>query len=183
MEYPFQFNIDKGIETILYITQNGTEPTFYHVSKMIYFADKLHLERYGRFICGDSYVAMRNGPVPSGIYDLLKIARGDRFIFSLPAELIDKTKNAFDVQGKCKIIRRRDVQLDFFSDSDIECLNTAIQEYGKLSFTQLKEASHDQAWNVSDENDVMEIEHIIATFKNVDGLLEHLQDQFPGVAV
>jgi hypothetical protein len=33
----------------------------------MYFADKAHLEQYGRFICGDSYVAMK--PVPIGTYE------------------------------------------------------------------------------------------------------------------
>ncbi len=183
MAYPFQFSIDKGIETIVYIMQNGTQPTFHHISKVIYFADTLHLEKYGRFICGDHYVAMKHGPVPSGIYDLLKIARGDSFIFSLPSELIERTKNAFEVQGRYGIIRRRDAYIDCFSDSDIECLHTAIRKYGNLSFRQLTKASHDQAWKVSDENDFMEIEHIIATFENAEELLEHLHDQFPGGAV
>ena len=183
MEYPFQFNIDKGVETILYIMQNGTQPTFHHVSKVIYFADKLHLEKYGRFICGDRYIAMKHGPVPSGIYDLLKIARGDSFIFSLPSELIQKTKDAFAVQGRYGITRRRDAEINYFSDSDIECLNIAIQKYGNLSFRQLTKASHDQAWSASDENDFIEIEHIIATLENADELIDHLRDPFPGGAI
>ncbi len=183
MDHPFQFNLDKGLETILYIIQNGAQPTFHHISKVIYFADKIHLEKYGRFICGDRYIAMKHGPVPSGVYDLLKIARGDNFIFSLPSELIDKTKSAFDVQGRYGVNRLRDAHVEYFSDSDIECLNTAIQKYGNLSFRQLTEASHDQAWKISDENDFMEIEHIITTFSNADELLEHLQDQFPGGAL
>ena len=179
MVHPFRFSIDKGIETILYIIQNGTQPTFHHVSKVIYFADKLHLEKYGRFICGDSYVAMKHGPVPSGIYDLLKIARNDNFIFSLPAELIEKTKKAFSIQGRYGINKLRNTNSDFFSDSDIECLQISIRKYGNISFKQLTKLSHDQAWKMSDENDFIEIEHIVATFGNADGLLDHLQDQFP----
>ncbi len=138
MDHPFQFNIDKGLETVLYIIQNGIQPTFHHISKVIYFADKIHLEKYGRFICGDRYIAMKHGPVPSGIYDLLKIARGDTFIFSLPSELITKTKSAFDVQGRYGVNKLRDAQAEYFSDSDVECLKMAIQKYGNLSFRQLK---------------------------------------------
>jgi uncharacterized phage-associated protein len=183
MDYPFQFNLDKGLETVLYIIQNGTQPTFHHISKVIYFADKIHLEKYGRFICGDRYVAMKHGPVPGGVYDLLKIARGDRFIFSLPSELIEKTKRAFNVQGRYGVNRVRDAHIEYFSDSDTECLNIAIQKYGNLSFRQLTDVSHDQAWEISDENDFMEIEHIVATFRDENELLEHLRDQFPGSVV
>ena len=77
MKHPFEFNAEKAIEVILYIAEHIKEPTFHTVSKVLYFADKEHLEKYGRFICGDSYIAMRRGPVPSGVYDLLKLARGD----------------------------------------------------------------------------------------------------------
>ncbi len=97
--------------------------------------------------------------------------------------MIENTKKAFDVEGRYGILRRRDAHVDVLSDSDIECLNTAIQKYGNLSFRQLTKASHDQAWKVSDENDFIEIEHIIATFENADELLEHLYDQCPGEAV
>ena len=39
---------------------------------VLLFADKKHLERYGRFITGDTYSAMENGPVPSFAYDVVK---------------------------------------------------------------------------------------------------------------
>ncbi len=60
---------------------------------MMYFADRLHLERYGRFICGDSYVAMKNGPVPSFTYDILKARRFKQR--HLPN--YQKIKSAFEV--------------------------------------------------------------------------------------
>ncbi len=69
---PFVFDEDVAIEVILYIANRVPHPTFHLIFKIMYFADKAHLERYGRFICGDSYVAMRNGPVPSVTYDMLK---------------------------------------------------------------------------------------------------------------
>ncbi|VXD20803.1 hypothetical protein PL8927_70018 [Planktothrix serta PCC 8927] len=56
MEYQFDFNIEKGIESILYILkllENKAQPTLHRVSKVLYFADKEHLEKYGRFIFGD----------------------------------------------------------------------------------------------------------------------------------
>jgi uncharacterized phage-associated protein len=76
-DYPFEFNLDKGIEAILYIAQKVDDPTFHRISKIMYFADRKHLEKYGRFICGDSYVAMKHGPVPSEIYDILKAVKAD----------------------------------------------------------------------------------------------------------
>ena len=62
---PFEFNEKVALEVILYIANKSQKPTFHHIAKLLYFADKSHLCQYGRFICGDNYIAMKNGPVPS----------------------------------------------------------------------------------------------------------------------
>ena len=48
----------------------------YHVLKVIYFADKEHLSKYGRLICDDSYVALTHVPVPRRFFDIIKNIRG-----------------------------------------------------------------------------------------------------------
>lgn len=65
----FHFDPEKAVEVILYVASRVRDSGFHRVSKILYFADRDHLAMYGRFICGDSYVAMKNGPVPSGAYD------------------------------------------------------------------------------------------------------------------
>ncbi|HAG84687.1 MAG TPA: hypothetical protein DCL61_26935, partial [Cyanobacteria bacterium UBA12227] len=120
MDYPFEFNIDKGIDAILYIIQNGAKPTFHHISKVIYFADKEHLQKYGRLIFGDHYVAMKHGPVPSEIYEILKVTRGDKLLSCTPNELVDKAKSSFSVKEKYKVNQLREANLDVFSESDLE---------------------------------------------------------------
>jgi uncharacterized phage-associated protein len=182
MDYPFEFNIDKGIEEILYIIQKGANPTFHHISKVMYFADKEHLEKYGRLICGDNYVAMKHGPVPSRIYDILKFSRGDKLLFSILPEVASKAKSSFSIQGQYEVNNLREANLDFFSESDLECLNNSIERYGRLPFDELTDLSHDEAWEAASENEFIEIEHIVATLDNADELIEHLQDQHPGEA-
>jgi hypothetical protein len=59
-----RFDAHKALEVILYVA--GSVPDMYRALKVLYFADREHLGRYGRLICGDTYVAMRLGPVPSG---------------------------------------------------------------------------------------------------------------------
>lgn len=76
---PFVFDEDVAIEVILYIAHCVLDPTFHRISKIMYFADKTHLERYGRFICGDNYVSMQHGSVPSFMYDILKVRRFEHF--------------------------------------------------------------------------------------------------------
>ena len=183
MNYPFEFNLDKGIESILYIAQKVDDPTFHRISKIMYFADRKHLEKYGRFICGDSYVAMKHGPVPSEIYDMLKAVRADTVLSLKPYESAKKVQSAFSVQEPYEVKHLREANLDFFSESDLECLNYSIDNYRNLSFDELTKLSHDQAWEAANENDFIEIEQIARTLNNAEELISHLQDQHPGEAL
>ena len=183
MEYQFNFNIEKGIESLLYILdllEKTVEPTIHSVSKVLYFADKEHLEKYGRFICGDSYYAMKHGPVPSQIYNLLKLVRGDLSPSFQPSqEISEQVLQAFKIVDKHDIKKLRQANTDFLSDSDMECLNHSAVKYGGLSFAKLTELSHDRAWESADENDLIDVEDIIKTFDDSIEILEHLQDPHP----
>lgn len=170
----FKFDEDVALQTILYIANRVKNPTFHKISKIIYFADRFHLEKYGRFICGDSYVAMKHGPVPSRIYDILKDIRAN---IDLP--IVKKAKDLLKIENY-DVKPLEDADLDYFSDSDIVCLDKSIEQYGDKTFSQLTNLSHDEAWHSAGENDFIEIQDIVKTFKNPETLLEHLRDPHPG---
>ena len=164
------FDTEKAIEVVLYLAKNAPEPDIYHILKIIYFSDRKHLERYGRLLYGDCYVAMRHGPVPSTTYDIIKYVRGDGF-FSFS----DHARKSFEVNGE-KVSPLRKPYLDLLSESDIECLNEAIKEYGNLSFPELRRLSHDAAYKSAKENDVISIENIAKSLQDGDLLIKHLND-------
>jgi uncharacterized phage-associated protein len=183
MRHPFLFKADKSVEAILYIAQHVVQPTFHRISKVMYFADKVHLEKYGRFICGDSYVAMKHGPVPMYSYEILKTVRGDGFApcsKETDVKSAEKTKKAFIVVDEFLVKPLRAAQLDYFSESDLECLDKAIDKYGRMSSSQLTELSHDKAWQAADENGPIDIEQIVATLTNTENLLDLLHEPCPG---
>jgi uncharacterized phage-associated protein len=164
----FRFNAEKTVEVLLYIAERCTN--VYNVLKVLYFADKEHLAKYGRFICGDSYIAMSHGPVPSGAYDLIKYARGDGWCS--PGVPLEKS---FTVQGNV-IHPIRKANRDWLSESDMECLDAAIQEYGQMPFAQLKKLSHDAAYRKADPNDVISLEDIAQSLPDGELLLAYLAD-------
>lgn len=163
-------NIVIAREILLYIAQQCTN--MYNVLKIIYFADKEHLDLYGQLMYGDRYVAMSHGPVPSSAYDLVKYARGDT-VWNIPSTFeVD-----FEVRKDGKkhhIIPERQPNMDFLSESIIECLDSAISQYGSLSFSQLKEISHDAAYESADENDFISLTSIIKTLHDSDTLLDYV---------
>ena len=166
----FSFEPEKALNTILWVAGKVSDPTFHRISKLIYFADKLHLQRYGRLICGDSYFAMKHGPVPSEVYDMLKAVRGDG-----SSEYRKEAVQAFEVRGRMKVVPLRSADPEVFSESDLECLNDSIKTYGCMTFEQLTAVSHDAAWDSADENDIIDVEQIIATLPDGEALLQHLQ--------
>ncbi len=168
----FAFDIDKSIEALLYIASHTKD--LYHILKILYFADKMHLDKYGRFISGDSYSAMRNGPVPSELYDIIKHVRGDGYYSGFNASI----KDAFKVENDGKdIIPLRNPELNKLSESEIECLDRSIKENMHLTFNQLKDKSHDSAFKSADENDFISIEKIAESLDNKE-LMEYLRGMY-----
>lgn len=171
-----RFDRKKALEVILYITQRVQKPGFHNLSKILYFADRQHLQEFGRFICGDKYIAMQHGPVPSGIYDLLKVIRDDTEWHPN----YDELRESLRVFENYKLHPLRDPNLDRLSSSDRQCLDEAISKYGKLSFGRLTDLSHDEAYESADFNDEISIETIARTLKDGDEVAEHIRNPYPG---
>ncbi len=162
-------NVAKAIEVLLYVTKRV--PDMYHALKVLYFADKEHLRKYGRLIYGEDFVALKHGPVPSMAYDIVKAARGDGFCH--PRVEADKL---FKVEGY-SVTPMRDADTDQLSESEIECIDAAIQRYKDLSFDELEHASHNKAFLFCDENDFITIEDIARSLENNTGeLLDYIHN-------
>jgi uncharacterized phage-associated protein len=157
------FDRDKALEAILFIANSLRNPTFHSISKMLYLADKLHLQEYGRLICGDRYVAMDNGPVPSAIYDMMKVAAGRR---SIDVDWDEIIREAMDVHQGREVVPKRDCDIDMLAESEIECIKQTIARYGSKSFGELTDITHDSAWNATDDNQPIPLQAIVATLPN-----------------
>ena len=168
-----QFEPARALEQVLYVAKRLQHPSFHTISKVLYFADKEHLSRYGSLLTGDTYVAMRYGPVPSATYNLLKAAAGRREAL-IPSEWYDLVKGALTVEGEHRVRARRDARADLISASQRECLDTSIRENGRLGFQKLVDKSHDGAWRSADQNEIIELAAIAKTLPNAKEVLAYL---------
>lgn len=162
------FDPRKAVELILYVADRLPvgKATFHRISKVIYFSDLCHLDRYGRLISDDSYVAMKHGPVPSSIYDIMKrnsLRDFDKF-----------SEGAFDIANDYEVHPVRKPLLEFLSESETECLDETIEKYGAMGFGQLKTKSHKGAWDKADENDTIKLEDMIDMLPSKDELKQHV---------
>lgn len=173
-----RFDSEKAIEAILFVTSIAPIPDLYHVGKILYFADRLHLEDFGRLITSDSYIAMKNGPVASGTYDILKIARGDPGQRCPSGCSIDHVQASLGVLPKHdsnRVIAKRTPNMDFFSKSDISCIQKAVEQYGNMTFDELNDISHDEVWKSADRNNEIPLEVIASHCKDGEQLIAYLR--------
>ena len=157
------FDRDKALEVILFIASKLPSATLHSISKMLYLSDKLHLQDYGRLICGDRYIAMGYGPVPSAIYDMMKVVSQGK---SIDVDWDEIIQDAIGVTSGRNIIAKRDCNMDLLSESEEECLSQTIAHYGSKTFGELTDITHDDAWNVTDNNQTMSIDSIVGTLSN-----------------
>jgi len=125
MAIQFKINTQKAVESVLWLIQRG-ESNMYNIWKMLFAAEKYHLNKYGRPITGDGYIAMKYGTVPSWLYNQAKIyPRGIGFI---------RSENF--------LFAERPPITMLFSESDEEALEHGYNEYTGLSFGEVMAKNH-----------------------------------------
>jgi uncharacterized phage-associated protein len=144
---------DKVREAILHVIdmadKTGTEATQYDILKTLFFADRSHLNRYGRPVTFDQYYALKDGPAPSLGYDILK----DDAAALEAAGLQKPLWVSENVRGTvCRFSKAaRPASEDILSESDMDELEAAFQLVKKLGFKGVWDKTHrdpayDLAW-------------------------------------
>lgn len=137
----FKISYDKTTEVIIWLANKKPGIDIYHVAKVLFYADKMHINKYGRPITGDTYIRMPYGPVPSGVRDLvtenswLSPKQLEQIKSSL---IIDKSDNRY------KLAATREPNMKYFSKTDIACLKNSLSEYGDMSFDELYNSTHSE---------------------------------------
>ncbi len=139
-----QFDKVKTLNSLLFVANRVRRKDFHKIFKIIYFADRQHLADWGRPITGDTYIAMEAGPVPSRLYDMLKIVRGDSY---LPDT--EGLSRYFQVEGWMYVKPLQEADLNELTPNEQDALSDAIAKYADLSYDEIKEKSHDVAWRMT----------------------------------
>jgi uncharacterized phage-associated protein len=162
----FNFNQKKAFAAMLYVASNLTWANFHKVHKIIYFADLMHLAKYGRPITGDRYIAMKNGPVASWIKDVMhkKVAREYWKFFTVVLGFVIRAKRPPNL-------------LDHFSKTDIACLDESLAENRNLSYSDLTTKSHDEAWKNTIRDREISVDLLISVSKASEKMTEYIKER------
>lgn len=142
-------NYIKIVEALLYLMELAGERPLdqYKLGKALFFADREHLNLFGRPITFCNYAAMKDGPVPSEAYSLLKgePLKGGQHI-DTPWQAKNVRDNIFNYIPERVANRRK------LSVSDLETLEAAYEFVKDKSFGEIRNLTHEdhayaEAWD------------------------------------
>lgn len=134
---------------VLYILKNCSahvSRNVYYIVKAAFVAQQKHLAKYLCPLYEDKITALQFGPVPSNIYDALKIARGDANAMYFHRN--DDLHLVYDAISFSDEIfsATEEPDMNYLSVSAIECINEALKEVSSMTFDDIVNATHGEEW-------------------------------------
>ena len=178
-----QYSIEKVANAIIFFVEKNIE----HfgktkLMKLMYFADKEHLEKIGRVMFYDNYRKLPRGPVATFTYNIISSTDandGDDF-----KSYIDNFSDFVEIQKKdinqknsaTRFNPKNSFDNTFFSKSEIEILENVAKKYKTYTKEQISEESHslkeyintdmNDFINISDMTENKELKEYLNFWKN-----------------
>ena len=171
-DFKIIFDEERAVNAVLYVISKLSRKDFHKIFKILFFADREHLLRYGRTITGDNYIAMSDGPVPSYLYDIFKSVRGNGYFKDN-----GHFSKYFSVIEGCLLKEKMEANLDKLSKTDLEQLNVSLEKYGNMSWNEIRELSHGQAWINTVNNSVISFVDILKEIEADTTYIDYLKEQ------
>lgn len=138
-----KFDKQKMLEVVLFVLNETKGTDCYHLFKILYFADREHLSKWGRRIIRDDFYALKYGSVPSLLYDSIKQLHKPENDFGIIfSEVVDFAEE----DASSMLVAKRNADTDYLSEAEKESLLSSIKTYQSKTFSELKTLSHGIAW-------------------------------------
>ena len=106
---------------VLYVIKKCHSIDYFHLFKIIYFADREHYATYGRRIICDTFCALPKGPVPSFLYDAIKV-------------LLNEDKTSKDLNIISNALSANDSVYKFILSAKEDLLHASINVLGTVDY-------------------------------------------------
>ncbi|MDQ6528410.1 Panacea domain-containing protein [Flavobacterium sp. LHD-85] len=171
-DFKIVFDEDRAINAVLYILTKLSRKDFHKIFKILFFADREHLLKYGRTITGDNYIAMNDGPVPSYLYDIFKSVKGNGYFKDN-----GHFSKYFSVVEGCLLKEESEPNLNKLSQTDLQQLNISLDKYGNMSWNEIRELSHGEAWINTVNNSAISFVDILKEIESDESYIDYLKEQ------
>ncbi|MBQ3830990.1 MAG: SocA family protein [Spirochaetales bacterium] len=127
------FNEEKAIQVLSYIQRKTSFQDYIPLLKLVYFSERYSLRKYCITILDDVFYAMKNGPVASNTYNILKGAYNFR----------NKALDQIVIPtGEYSTLISYEGNYNRLSLSDIESLDFSIKKFSGYNNTSMIGISH-----------------------------------------
>lgn len=136
----FKFAPAKARAAVHWMLRRESTCDLHTALKACYFADKKHLNEHDRPIFGATYRAMKFGPVPLEIYDMIQ--GSPLYLAELDADSYPWVLRGYRLQVRDSC----DPDMSVLSESDMEALEYGYRQSGILTFDERTAATHGHDW-------------------------------------
>lgn len=164
---------------VLYVLSKCEELDFIHLFKIIYFAERSQYATYGQHLVKDSFCALEKGPVPSFLYDAVKmVTSGAPSVLPNVGILADAMKPG---SGECYYLvsAKEAPDMEELSEAEVEALDVSYAENIGKDVMTISRDSHDVAWTSAWEkghNSVMDSLLIAKAGGASDDFLKYIEE-------
>lgn len=143
----FCFDENKVINMILFMLQClGGKAPVQRLFLLIYLADVRHLVQHGSLISGDTYVAMKHGPVPLQMLGMYRRLRQH----PLAKQHHGRVRMLMQAQGEDCVEAQHAYDGSCLAETEVACLFEAVHACKDKPTEVLQELVRQMAWNAAD---------------------------------
>jgi hypothetical protein len=165
----FKFAPKKALAALHWMVSQQPRADLHTLLKACYFADKRHLNKHHRPVFGATYQAMRFGPVPLEIYEMLK---GEVIWL---AEL-DLNRYPWRRDGYHIVLRSsREPDMSVLSKTDMENLRYGFEKSNNMNFSARTAATHGRDWQQANLG-IMRYEDMLDETNHKAEIIESLEE-------
>ncbi len=140
MSAVYKFSAEKAYAAIHWMVSQGVPVDLHAALKTCYFADKEHLNEHLRPIFGARYMAMKFGPVPIEIYEMMK---GEGlWLWEVNSPVTPWRLDGYNLHRTAN----DEPDMTSFAESEIQQLNAGFQKSINMNFTARTAATHGRDW-------------------------------------
>jgi hypothetical protein len=168
MTIRFKFAAHKAYAAIHWMVSEQRNIDLHALLKACYFADKSHLNAFYRPIFGATYKAMRFGPVPLEIYEMVKgevLWKAEIGVSQFPWEL---DGYRLHIKGNER------PNIDKLSDTNFEHLTMGFKKSVSMTFTERTDVTHGLDWQRADLG-TMRYEDMLEDAPDKNEIIENLE--------
>lgn len=168
----YKFSSEKAYAAIHWMVRRNHDIDLHTALKTCYFADKSHINEFFQPIFGATYRAMKYGPVPLEIYEMMK---GEGlWLWEVKAE-----ETPWQLEGyKLRCVKNVDPDMSAFAESEIEHLQRGFDLSLGMNFTARTAATHGHDWHAANGG-VMRYEDMIEPSERQEVIIRSIQESAP----